>query len=613
MDFPHGINQPKAIRPALLEQLQQISSTCTQCGACVKDCTFLTHYGNPKSIADNYNPEQQSFLRLPFECSLCNLCTVVCPKDINPSRMFLEMRRETFDRGAADLPEHRVLRRYEKVGTSKRFTWYAFPENCDTIFFPGCALTGTRPQITLQTYALLQKTVPNLGIVLDCCTKPSHDLGDSDHFNAMFGELKGYLLDHGIKTVLTACPNCLEVFTQHGKELNTRSIYDLLNEIQQPSPEAQQVAGIISIHDPCISRCRTATQDSVRALITNMGLQIEEPSHSRQKTLCCGAGGGVGCLAPEKSEAWTQQRVDEAGEHRIVSYCASCTHTFGAHAPSSHVLDLLISPEKAMQNKMSESKPPFTYLNRLKVKKHLQRNVAAAVTRERILPSDTQMRSPILKKLAILTLLVLAFFTARSSGAMEYLDQDKLQTLIQSYGALAPIVYMLIYTIAPSLFIPGIPIAIVGGILFGPFWGVVYTITSSTLGASLAFLISRYLARDLIERRLQGSHWQQLEQRVEKSGWKMVALTRLIPLFPYNLLNYAFGLTKIKFSQYVLATFLFMLPGCIAFITFSSSLPDLLQGHISPAFKVGLALVIGVSLLPMGYKWIKRFRGQTAE
>ncbi|WP_321389810.1 VTT domain-containing protein [uncultured Desulfuromusa sp.] len=600
--------QPKVSRPNLLEQLQQISTNCSQCGICVKDCAFLTRYGNPKRIADNYDPEDKYFLNLPFECSLCDLCTAVCPHTINPSKMFLEMRREAFERGEAQLPQHRGLRRYEKTGTSKQFTWYAFPENCDTIFFPGCALTGSRPQITLQTYALLQKTIPNLGIVLDCCTKPSHDLGDSDHFNAMFGEMKEYLQEHGIETILTACPNCLEVFTEYGEEFNSRSIYDLLNET--PLPETTKVSGTVSIHDPCVSRYRTETQDSVRQLLTGMGLKIEEPAHSKQDTLCCGAGAGVGCLAPEKAEAWTQQRVNEADGHRIVSYCASCTHTFGAHASTSHLLDLIIDPEKALLNKVSGAKAPLTYLNRLRVKKNLQRNVAAAVTRERTFSPDTGHRATIIKKLGFLTLLTCAFFIARSSGVIDYLEPGKLQTLIQSYGALAPIVYMLIYTIAPSLFLPGLPIGIVGGILFGPLWGVIYTIISATMGACLAFLISRYLARDLIERRLKGSHWQQLEQQVEKNGWKMVALTRLVPLFPFNLLNYAFGLTGIKLSHYALATFIFMLPGCIAFITFSSSLPELMQGHISPTFMVGLALVIGVSLSPVIYKWFKKFRGQ---
>jgi len=100
------------------------------------------------------------------------------------------------------------------------------------------------------------------------------------------------------------------------------------------------------------------------------------------------------------------------------------------------------------------------------------------------------------------------------------------------YGALDPVIYMLIYIVAPTLFLPGLPITIVGGILFGPFWGVFYTITSSTLGACVAFLISRYIAREWVEEKLKNPRWQRLDQGVERYGWKVVAFTRLIPLFP---------------------------------------------------------------------------------
>jgi uncharacterized membrane protein YdjX (TVP38/TMEM64 family) len=83
-------------------------------------------------------------------------------------------------------------------------------------------------------------------------------------------------------------------------------------------------------------------------------------------------------------------------------------------------------------------------------------------------------------------------------------------------------------------------------------------------------------------------------------------------LFPFNLLNYAFGLTGIKFSHYALATFIFMLPGCIAFIVFSSSLLDLFQGKISPTFLLGLLLIAVVSLIPVMYQKIRR-RAQHSE
>ena len=188
------------------------------------------------------------------------------------------------------------------------------------------------------------------------------------------------------------------------------------------------------------------------------------------------------------------------------------------------------------------------------------------------------------------------------TGAAGYLDQDRLRELIAGYGMMAPLIYMAIYTLAPALLLPGLPITIAGGILFGPFWGVVYTITSATMGACLAFLISRYVAREWVTGKLRSPRWRRIDAGVERHGWKVVAFTRLIPLFPFNLLNYAFGLTRIGFWPYALTTFVCMLPACVAFIVFSSSLLDLVRGKVSGTLLVGAALIVLVSLVPIIYR-----------
>jgi len=102
---------------------------------------------------------------------------------------------------------------------------------------------------------------------------------------------------------------------------------------------------------------------------------------------------------------------------------------------------------------------------------------------------------------------IAAVAAVQLTGGTHYLQQDRLQVVISSYGALAPAVYILIYAVAPVLFLPGLPITIVGGILFGPFWGVVYTLTGSTIGASLAFLTARYAARDWVAAKLTSPKW----------------------------------------------------------------------------------------------------------
>lgn len=128
---------------------------------------------------------------------------------------------------------------------------------------------------------------------------------------------------------------------------------------------------------------------------------------------------------------------------------------------------------------------------------------------------------------------------------------------------------------------------------------MVYGITGATAGACLAFLVARYAASDWVESKITHPTLIRLKDQTEHHGWKVVAFTRLIPLFPFNLLSYALGLTRIKFSTYFITSFICMLPGCVGYILLSSSIFDLLQGRFSPQFFAGAALVILLSLLPV--------------
>ncbi len=204
------------------------------------------------------------------------------------------------------------------------------------------------------------------------------------------------------------------------------------------------------------------------------------------------------------------------------------------------------------------------------------------------------------KFILLVVFIVSAFLLARRYGL--HLDPERLRAWINGFGAWGPIVYMLIYAIAPSLMVPALPLTVAGGILFGPLWGSVYVIVGATIGASLAFLIARYMGRSWVEGLLGGGRLKELDAKVRAQGWKIVAVTRLIPLFPFIFLNYAFGLTDIRFSHYVIATFLFMIPGAVAYVVFSSSLLDVLKGRVSGGFIIGIVLVIIISLLPVIYK-----------
>ncbi|MCK9293579.1 MAG: VTT domain-containing protein [Desulfobulbaceae bacterium] len=589
--------------PQLAKELRIQSEKCIECKLCRKECGFLRKYGSPKHIADTYDPASTQGWLMAFECSLCQLCAAVCPVKINPAAMFLEMRREAVSRGGQDFTDYGRILGYEKKGTSRRYSYYGLPANCDTVLFPGCTLPGTRPDKVKALFDHLRQTIPGLGIVLDCCTKPSHDLGRDKYFQAMFSEMREYLLRHGVKNVLVACPNCYRVFKQYGGSLQVQTVYEHLAATSLP--QTANIAGTVTIHDPCGTRNEEQIHAVIRRLAGEKSLTIQEMKHHGARTICCGEGGSVGCVNPDFSKGWGARRRDEAGGVRILTYCAGCANFLGSLNPTSHILDLLFEPAATLAGTVKISKAPWTYLNRLRLKSHFKRHITAAASRERTFSGEERARGGMVKRLVILLALVGVIAAVRLSGATQYLEQEKLRALIAGYGTLAPVIYMLTYALAPALFLPGLPLTIAGGILFGPFWGVVYTICSSTVGACAAFLVSRYIGREWIAAKLSSPRWKKLDEMVETHGWKAVAFTRLIPLFPFNLLNYAFGLTRVKFLHYALATFICMLPACIAYIVFSSSLLSVLKGQITPEFLIGMALIITVSLLPVVYRKIK--------
>ncbi|QLE56163.1 TVP38/TMEM64 family protein [Nostoc sp. TCL26-01] len=153
-----------------------------------------------------------------------------------------------------------------------------------------------------------------------------------------------------------------------------------------------------------------------------------------------------------------------------------------------------------------------------------------------------------------------------------------LQTLVlwvQSLGIFGPIAYIIIYNLATLLFIPGSLLTLKGGCLFGVFWGSIYVLFAATVGAILAFLIGRYLSRDWVSQQIEKyPKFQTIDQAVAREGWKIVLLTRLSPLFPFNLLNYAFGVTQISLKDYTLGS-LGIIPGTVMYVYIGSLATDL--------------------------------------
>ena len=186
------------------------------------------------------------------------------------------------------------------------------------------------------------------------------------------------------------------------------------------------------------------------------------------------------------------------------------------------------------------------------------------------------------------------------------LDPAMLDAWLASFGVLGPLVYVILYAIGTVAFVPGSLFALAGGVLFGPVWGSVLNLAGATLGASLAFLTARYLAGDWASRKAGGS-LKKFVSGVEAEGWRFVAFVRLVPLFPFNLTNYAFGLTRIGFLPYVITSFICMAPGAIAYTWLGYAGREAVAGN-SSAIKYGLlalGLLAAIVFLPRLFSRLK--------
>ena len=191
----------------------------------------------------------------------------------------------------------------------------------------------------------------------------------------------------------------------------------------------------------------------------------------------------------------------------------------------------------------------------------------------------------------------------------EFLQAARLERELARFGPAAPILFILLYALATVLFVPGSVLTVTGGALFGPVWGTLWNLTGATLGATVAFLAARYVGSDWVARR-SGERLASLIRGVEEEGWRFVAFVRLVPLFPFNLVNYAFGLTRIRLSEYVLASFLCMAPGALAYTYLGYAGREAATGEAGSIHKalLALALLATVAFLPRLLRRLRRER-----
>lgn len=169
---------------------------------------------------------------------------------------------------------------------------------------------------------------------------------------------------------------------------------------------------------------------------------------------------------------------------------------------------------------------------------------------------------------------------------------EQLEQFVESAGVLAPLVFVLAYAVLTVGMVPGSLLTVAAGALFGPVWGSVLTIIGASIGAMGAFAAARRLGRARVERRM-GKRSVRIDGWLTQSGFRAMLILRLLPVVPFNVVNYAAGLTAIRPRDYALATVIGIVPGTVAFVALGSSLSD--PG--SPAFWGSLGAVVALILV----------------
>ena len=199
------------------------------------------------------------------------------------------------------------------------------------------------------------------------------------------------------------------------------------------------------------------------------------------------------------------------------------------------------------------------------------------------------------RPIALIAAIVLIIIAANVFGLGERLGA--LRDWIQALGPWGPAVFVLMYAVAVVAALPGSALTVAAGALFGSVLGVVVVSVASTLGASLSFLVGRYFARGAVAGWLSDKEkFRRLDKMTEEQGAIIVALTRLVPIFPFNLLNYGFGLTSVPFWTYVFWSWLCMLPGTVLFVVGADVVTKAIVQGEAPWVLIGVLVAAGAAL-----------------
>ena len=364
------------------EEAREEAARCIdcQCLECLKVCPYLDEFnGYPKRYArEIYNNASivqghHTANLMINSCSLCGLCTEICPGNFSMADLCLDARRDMVERRFMPPSAHEFALQDMHFSNSGHFHLAHHAKDKDQsrfAFFPGCQLSGSDPEKTAAVYHFLSSHwSEETGLILQCCGAPAYWAGNEAETHPVISLLRQNWQKMGAPKLIVACSSCLEMLGKYLPEIDTISLWEVLDRCELPQGarrfemvlEAKsdlQCPGMngyggsaqrsgagqtmqMAIHDPCTTRHSPEIQSAARSLAEKLGIQLQELEFGREKTECCGFGGLMRNANPEMAKKQIERRATQSVLDYLV-YCAVCRENLrGNGKRSAHLLDFL--------------------------------------------------------------------------------------------------------------------------------------------------------------------------------------------------------------------------------------------------------------------------------
>jgi NADPH-dependent glutamate synthase beta subunit-like oxidoreductase len=338
------------------EEAAREARRCIQCQCleCVKVCEYLDSFGGypRKYVRQVYNNlsivmGHRHANKLINSCSLCGLCREVCPEDLHMGMVCKKARTTLVNQGKMPPSAHDFPLRDMAFSNSEKCELARHQpgrEESRFLFFPGCQLSGSAPSHVRRVYGALTERLPGgVGLMLRCCGAPADWSGRVELFQEAVEDFKAQWQALGSPRLILACSTCHEIFKTHLPETSILSLWEVLDGLGLPeSTEAAAAGKTVAVHDACSTRHETRIHESVRNILSRLGLRVAELDLSRDRTECCGYGGLMFFANPELAKSVIRRRIGQSPAD-YVAYCAMCRDYLASRGKRTlHLLDLVL-------------------------------------------------------------------------------------------------------------------------------------------------------------------------------------------------------------------------------------------------------------------------------